>query len=156
MKQTLILFSLILLATCKPKDVINLEYFSFETECLGIERDGSQTLRAWGRGKDNKDAIDQAKINALNDVIFNGIRKGNGGCEMIPLVVSANARETHEEYFNRFFGKERLYSKYTSYKDGKVREKYKSNDEVVYSVTLRVERMKLKEKLYQDGIIISP
>ena len=45
-------------------------YHSFESECLGVELDGSETLRAWGRGKNRTDAIEQAKKNAVRDVLF--------------------------------------------------------------------------------------
>ena len=35
-------------------------YANFETRCLGTEQDGSQTLRAWGKGVSKADAIEQA------------------------------------------------------------------------------------------------
>ena len=32
-----------------------------------------RTLRAWGRGKNRTDAIEQAKKNAVRDVLFKGV-----------------------------------------------------------------------------------
>jgi len=130
-----------------------LEYYSYETECLGTELDGSQTLKAWGKGKNKKDAIEQAEKNALRDVLFKGIRSGKSECSVNPLVVEANAREKHEKYFNNFFGKNRIYSKYVSYKDGSFKEKHSSETEVVYGITVRVLRSKLKNQLEKDEII---
>ena len=43
----------------------NAQFEKFETECLGIEGDGSQTLRAWGTGRNRADAVEQAKKNAV-------------------------------------------------------------------------------------------
>ena len=44
-------------SSCKPTATISAHY-SYETECLGAEGDGSQTLKAWGKGS-NK-TIDSA------------------------------------------------------------------------------------------------
>ena len=41
---------LLILAGCSSKKSVS-SYHSFESECLGVELDGSETLRAWGRGK---------------------------------------------------------------------------------------------------------
>ena len=48
----------------------NIGYYTIESECLGSELDGSITLRAWGTGRNRFDAVDQAKKNALREVIF--------------------------------------------------------------------------------------
>ena len=53
---------LLILAGCSSKKSVS-SYHSFESECLGVELDGSETLRAWGRGKNRTDAIEQAKKN---------------------------------------------------------------------------------------------
>lgn len=153
MKTITSLVIVFLIFSCGSQKNENLDYYSYETECLGVELDGSQTLRAWGRGKNKKDAIEQAEKNALNDVLFKGIRKGKSECSMIPLVVKVNARENHEKYFNNFFHKNRTYSKYISYKDGSFKEKHSSDTEVVYGITVRVLRSKLKKRLIKDDII---
>ena len=70
----------------------------FEAECLGVEGDGSQTIRAYGFGKDKDDAVEQAQKNAVYAVIFKGITKGSG-CNMKPLLTEVNAREKYEDYF---------------------------------------------------------
>ena len=74
----------------------------FEAECLGVEGDGSQTIRAYGFGKDKDDAVEQAQKNAVYAVIFKGITKGSG-CNMKPLLTEVNAREKYEDYFDNFF-----------------------------------------------------
>lgn len=52
--------ALLLLNSCRTTTLISSEsaYMSYETECLGTELDGSQTLRAWGKGKNRADAIE--------------------------------------------------------------------------------------------------
>ncbi|MEG1910342.1 MAG: hypothetical protein RR190_05155, partial [Bacteroidales bacterium] len=56
-------------------------YQNYETECLNSELDGSYTLRAWGIGRNQVDALAQARKNALRDVIFKGISKGKSDCK---------------------------------------------------------------------------
>ena len=71
-------------------------YYAYKTECLGVELDGSQTLKAWGNGRNRADAVEQAKKNAMRDVIFKGIREGKQECNQKPLIFEVNAEEKHE------------------------------------------------------------
>ena len=59
-------------------------YYDVETECLEDKLDGSFVLYAWGKGSNKSEAIDQAKRNVLNDILFNGVNKG---CKMRPLII---------------------------------------------------------------------
>ena len=60
--------------------------------CLGIERDGSQTLRVVGEGRNKSDACEQAMKNAVWAVIFDGIKDGaNAGCSTKPLITEERA-----------------------------------------------------------------
>ena len=94
---------LILLTACKSTPTTIGSFYSYETECLGLELDGSQTLRVWGEGKNKSDAVEQAKKNAVRDVLFRGIRKGKEDCNLRPLMLETNVQEKYEDYFNAFF-----------------------------------------------------
>ena len=72
-------------------------------KCIGVELDGSQTLRVLGYGRNRADAKEQAMKNAVWAVIFDGIRDGVKGCNTRPLVTEVNAKERYEDYFNIFF-----------------------------------------------------
>lgn len=132
--------------------------YSYETECLGVELDGSQTLRVWGTGRNRKDAVEQAKKNAVREVIFKGIRGGE--CEMKPLVPEVNAEEKYESYFNKFFKDDGLYKFFVTLKDERIpnrifRETKVSSNTVTIPVVVRVQRPQLKEQMKQDGILES-
>lgn len=126
-----------------------------EVECLGVELDGSQTLRSKGKGKNKADAVEQAKKNAVWAVLFEGIHAGAAGCDMRPIVAEANAREKYEEYFNAFFRDNGGYKDYVSTEDEKrwSKDKTKNKYEVTYTITVRVLRPELKNRLRQDKII---
>jgi hypothetical protein len=132
--------------------------YSYNTQCVGIEGDGTQTLKAWGSGRNRSDAFEQACKNAVYDVLFKGIKDGKSECEMKPLAPELNARQKHETYFNIFFTDGGEYKKYISMDDEHTkykgeREKKNGTGSDTYSTIVIVKRPQLKEKLIQDGII---
>ncbi|MFA6127493.1 MAG: hypothetical protein WC699_09320 [Bacteroidales bacterium] len=144
-------------ASCDPQRKI-AAYNTFQTECLGIEMDGSQTVKAWGNGRNRHDAVEQAKKNAVRDVLFNGIVAGKPECQVKPVLPEVNVREKNENYFNKFFADGGEFRNYLSLRDEKiarrfVRDKQKARDQVSRSVIARVDRPGLIEKMKKDGIL---
>lgn len=152
------LISMVLaVSSCRTNtEIANAYSFAtFETECLGVELDGSQTLRAWGKGKNKADAIEQAKKNAVRDVLFKGINAGSGECNKRPLILEVNAQEKYEYYFNKFFADGGEYKKYISSEDENKtsRIKAKHSTQENYGVVVRVKRAELRQRLIDDNII---
>lgn len=141
------------LPACKSSST--LPSYSFETQCLGVELDGSQTLQAWGKGKNRADAIEQAKKNAVRDVLFTGIKSGAPDCNVRPLIMEANAQEKYEDYFQVFFRDGGMYRKFVNMKDAKANSALRADDrtQTLYGITVRVLRSKLKQQLIDDRII---
>jgi hypothetical protein len=144
----------LLLSGCSPQKKIAGNY-TYKTECLGIELDGSQTVKTWGNGKNRFDAIEQAKKNAVRDVLFNGILEGKSDCEKRPVVSEVNAQVKYETYFNKFFTDKGEYKDYISMKDTQlgVREIKGARESVTIGVVVRVLRPELKQKMIADGIL---
>lgn len=144
-------------SSCRTNTTISNEYafVSFETECLGVEGDGSQTLRAWGKGKNKSDAIEQAKKNAVRDVIFKGIKSGSAECNTKPLIFEVNAEEKYETYFNAFFKDGGEYTKYATSEDenrtSRINAKHSTQEN--YGIVVRVKRAELRQRLIDDNII---
>ncbi len=144
-------------SSCRTNTTISNEYafVSFETECLGVEADGSQTLRAWGKGKNKADAIEQAKKNAVKDVIFKGIKSNSDECNKKPLIFEVNAEEKYETYFNSFFRDGGEYSKYVTSEDenrtSRINAKHSTQES--YGIVVRVKRAELRQRLIDDNII---
>lgn len=124
-------------------------------DCMGVELDGSQTLRAYGSGRNRKDAIEQARKNAVYAVVFDGIRNGVSGCDQRPLINEPNAREKYEDYFNAFFRDGGDYKNYVTSQDQRAasRNRDRSRTFVNFAVTVRVLRGELKARLREDGIL---
>jgi hypothetical protein len=152
---TLLLFTFVFSVSAQKKTAGN---YIYKTECLGVELDGSQTLKAWGNGRNRLDAVEQAKKNALRDVIFNGIREGKQECNQKPLIFEVNAQEKYEDYFNLFFTDGGEYKNYISLRDERIwdkvnRDRKKNAESVTNGLVIRVLRSELKEKLIADNII---
>ncbi len=124
-------------------------------ECLGVEGDGSQTVRVTGTGRNKADAVEQAKKDAVMAVIFTGIRGGLKGCDARPLISEMDARDKYAEYFDIFFMDKGEYSKYVSLEDRKIRSNSKSTNKLFknYRVTIRVLRSELRARLKADGLL---
>ena len=157
MKNILIIsFSLVIYSGCNLYDISSS--YSYKTECFGTELDGSQTVKAWGTGRNRFDAVEQAKKNAVNDIIFKGINNGEQSCQMRPLIIEVQAREKYEDYFNVFFADDGKYLEFVSLKDERILQKIsrdwvKSREGVTNGIMLRVLRSDLKQQLFEDKII---
>ncbi len=137
---------------------VNSGNYTFKTECMGVEMDGSQTLKAWGNGRNRADAVEQAKKNAVRDVIFNGITEGKQDCEKRPILFEVNAQEKYEDYFNAFFADGGEYRNFISLRDERIgqkinRDRKKARESVTNGMIVRVLRSELKKKLIADGIL---
>lgn len=143
--------------SCSPQRRISGNY-PFRTECVGVEGDGSMTLLSWGSGRNRFDAIEQAKKNAVRDVLLKGIIGGKSGCEVRPLLSQVNAEEKYENYLATFFQDGGEYKNFVDqrderFKDKIIRYRQKGRRDRTFSVVVNVDRLKLKERLKRDSIL---
>jgi hypothetical protein len=157
-KNHVILFICTSLISCCKAQNKTAGNYSYKTECLGVEGDGSQTLKAWGNGRNRQDAVEQAKKNAVRDVLFKGINEGKSECNMKPIISQVNAQDQYENYFNKFFADDGEYKNYISLKDEKYldkvsRDKKGARESVTHGLVVRILRDELKQKMITDGIL---
>ena len=143
---------LLTLNSCKTSNS-GAAYYSYKTECLESNLDGTQTVKAWGKGENKTKALEQAKKNALQEIIFQGIRQGSTNCESRPLVPQVNADSKYESYFIKFFKGD--YSKFVSVINVNTSEVNNSNTYLV-GTTLTIKVADLKQRLFDDNIISNP
>lgn len=133
-------------------------YYGFSIECLGVEYDGSETVLVMSDGRNRNDAIEQAKKEALREIIFNGVSHGKDVCDIHPLLTEVNANKKFENYFAVFFKDGGEYTKYVALKDERLfskifRDRTKGRKQLKFSVVCRVQLLNLKEKLISDKIL---
>ena len=153
---TLLILSL-LISCSSPRRTVAGNY-TYKTECMGTEGDGTITVLAWGNGRDAFDAVEQAKKNALIDVIFNGISLGKDNCSRKPLLTEVNVREKNEVFFNSFFVDKGPYKDFVSSSDERLGDKFrrdrmKAGKSVTNSAVVRVLVPQLKDYLRSNSIL---
>lgn len=132
-------------------------FYTAKPEFLSDEGDGALILRAYGKGKNKQDALDQAQINAVKEIVFNGVAVPGNPMVSRPLLCEVNAHEKYATFFNDFFHENGAYRQFVDYADA-----HKGNVDISWnatqakvSTTIRVERAELKTFLQKQGIIKS-
>lgn len=146
--------SILFLFGCKTPDATVAGSYSYKTECVENKLDGTMILKTWGNGFSKREAIRQAKKNAIESVLFKGILDGKPNCDTKPLVTEVNAYEKNKAYFNDFFSERGDYLDFvdqeTTYKTPVMKS---SEKRTTVSIIVRVMQSELREKLVKDQII---
>jgi hypothetical protein len=116
MKQSLVLTalclaSLIAIESCRPAVKSTSAFQNFTTQYIREEAGGVIVLKSYGAGYTQAECIQNAKYNAVRDVIFKGI---SGARDQRPLIMGANPEEKYRSYFTGFFAADGPYNSYVS------------------------------------------
>ena len=141
----------------KPEQISSLyTNVPMETVCMSTPANGDIELRIWGMGNSQEDAIQNAYINAVNEVIFKGVNNGAGtnNHPLYPLIVDANTKRKNEEFFKSFFSKGGDYKFFVheNAESSRSRKIAKNKNRCNVSVIVVVNRQKLKDYLKDYGI----
>lgn len=149
-----ICISISFLFGCKTPSSTVAGNYNYKTECLENKRNGTIVLKAWGKGTNKKEAISQAKKNALEALLFQGTLDGKPNCDTKPLVTEVNAYERNKAYFDVFFSDKGDYLNFiendTSEKGAAI---IPSENKITIGIVVTVLQSKLKEKMVHDLII---
>lgn len=154
----LFLFSVILFEGCKPRVA---ESYNYEAECLGSNFDGTQRVRIASANRDKQKAIDNGLKKILNTVLFKGIRNGQEGCKVDPMLNEVNASKRYEAYFEKFFADKGTYTDFIELSPKKdVTKKslnYQGGNGIaeLYIIVCNVKVSELRKQLIKDNILKS-
>ena len=147
--------ALLSVTACAPQKQLSSNY-TYKTQCVGVELDGSQQVLAWSSLRVKNDAIEEAKKNAVRDLLFSGITDGKPDCDVKPVLAEANALANHQAYFARFFVNDfRSYVILLEERTGqKAKNQKVKNVANTNGYVVRVNRPELKKRMIADGILI--
>lgn len=123
--------------------------YSAEVSFISKEEQGTITVRSYGLGKNEKDAIKDAHKNAFNVLLF----KGLPGTELnVPLVPNEyEAKNYHKAYFDNLLENGGLFRylmvNSSNYQPIKVKEGYNT------FLVLKINYNSLRKDLEQNGVI---
>lgn len=142
------------LASCNQQLVTTEAFHPVKCEFLNTEGDGSITVRAYGQGRHRGDAIEQARKNAVREVMLVGVNVPGDARMSMPLITEANAEEKYATFLNDFFKDDGAYKQFMSKRDRRhnSNEKHWGNVQMKISTTVRVLRADLDEYLKECGI----
>ncbi|AFU68189.1 hypothetical protein P700755_001252 [Psychroflexus torquis ATCC 700755] len=161
MKITSVILSLVvvvLMSACKSKAKTISGYYNYATECVGKGYNGSQIVKTWGIGLSQHQAETDARIKAVDEILFKGIRNGSSDCLVRPLVSNPNAKRDHELYFNQFFSFNGGFQNYVTFPaknwlERKLEINPVSDGKTAYELVVEVDMIGLKSHLQKDNII---
>lgn len=153
-----LLFLAIVMTSCKSKIETISGYYDYETECVSVDQNGFQTVKAWGTGMTEKDAILNARRRAVDDILFKGIRGGSSLCDIRPMISNPNKRRDNINYFNRFYAPKGAFELYAGLPDENwLRRKLKINEKndgkLAYEIIIEIDMMGLREHMKRDRLI---
>ena len=121
------------------EDTMNWKY---EIECMGVGVEGTYLIKVWSYSKKTKEAMAQAKKNAIHGVIFKGFLGGVDGCtSQKPLARNSNLFNERKDYFESFFEDNGKFLQFIN----------ATNDG---SVPVQ-DVLKIKKRYYKVGVIVS-
>lgn len=144
----------IMMSACHHPTIYNSSaaYRQLETEIVKNDLDGYVTLKAFGNGLNETDAIEQAMRNAVNEVMFKGIANGDGTKNVPAIFRNPNIRLDNQNYFEDFFLRD--YPRYVQvlqkYRD---MEGYGSGERINMGVLLKVDVNGLRRHFRSDGLL---
>lgn len=151
------IFATAILAGCNaPKQVSSaIAPVDFKVSCLECDN-GVQLLRAWGKGNNKSEALDRARKNALEAVLFQGISEGARTCSPKPLLPGANARENNRDFFRSFFGDKGMWKNFARL-DEKRGSRLASKNSTIenWEASISVDREALGQYLEENGFQVA-
>jgi hypothetical protein len=127
---------------------------NYEVQFIQTGLDGTILFKIYAYGKDDDQAIANAKSDALKAVMFRGIP----GSDLVrPMVTDLAAPETHKDFFQTFFGTQQ-YLQYVSISgDGTVDsdDRFKVGKRIKLGVVVSVQKDNLRKLLEAAGIVRS-
>ena len=157
MKKTIIL-SLFALAFCAvnvsaQKKKVSRE-FRYEIVSMGTGSQGTDLIKVYSYAKNEKNAIELAKENAVHGVLFKGIAGSNGTYSQ-PALVKPQEKDNNQDFFDAFFDNG-TYQRYVSLSsDGTVdpKDRMKVGKEYKIGIIVSVNKADLRKYLESEGII---
>lgn len=127
-------------------------YSSFEPRALAVEAGEIYVLRVQGKGQTREDAVSNALMLAVKDVIFKNIHVTYGDHKtLLALINNPAMEEKHSDFFQEFFAKSGTYLHFVTPIQTD-REYFSSSTSQAVLLNVKVNRLALKKYLEERGI----
>ena len=118
-----------------------------ESMCAGSAKDGSFTVEAFGYSYFQRLAINNAKKNAVSDVLFKGIKAGTSGCTTRPIIDDPSKK--NNDFFKDFFKKGGTYLQFVNVSGDNVPSRSKVGLRTKAGVYVIVDHRRLQQYMVE-------
>lgn len=129
--------------------------YDYEVAFIRTGVAGTELFKVFAYGRNERECIEAAKVNAIKAVLFKGI-PGSG--LQRPMITEAGAEEKYKDYFNQFFMSGGRYLNFVALSsDGSIdsRDRMKVGKLVKIGFVVSVQKDNLRKELQDDKIIKS-
>lgn len=152
----IICINIFVLFSCRaPKlsDPRSSTSYDYEVVFIRTGVAGTELFKVFSYGRNEKECIEAAKVNAIKAVLFKGI-PGSG--LQRPMITEAGAEEKYRDYFNQFFMSGGRYLNFVALSsDGSIdsRDRLRVGKLVKIGFVVSVQKDNLRKELQDDKII---
>ena len=141
--------SLLCILSCGTK-----HNYDYEVHSLGVGGQGSYLIKVYSYASNQKKAIERAKRDGVDAVLFKGIPAGPGVSAQKPLV-SPQDHAKNEKFFKEFYKSGRYLQFVALSNDGTIRpqDRLKVGSQYKIGVALSIQKDALRKYLESEGII---
>lgn len=128
--------------------------YRYEIVPVGVGSQGSLLIKVYSYAKNEKDAIELAKENAVHGVLFKGVVGGNGASAQ-PAIVKPEEKEMNQDFFDDFFKSGRYLQFVSLSSDGTVssNDRLKVGNLYKIGIIVSVNKADLRKYLESEGVI---
>jgi len=128
--------------------------YRYEIVPVGVGSQGSLLIKVYSYAKNEKDAIELAKENAVHGVLFKGVVGGNGASAQ-PAIVKPEEKEKNQDFFDDFFKSGRYLQFVSLSSDGTVSpdDRLKVGNLYKIGIIVSVNKADLRKYLESEGVI---
>lgn len=136
------------MTSCRSHKSMYQNYSTVTTTIIAPEGSGDYVLRVQGRGVTQAKALENARRQAVHDVLFSNLYTTYGDHKMIKAIFNdPSAEEKYDVFFNKFF--ESKWKKFAKETAGDKDEQYNDKTKTVV-VNVLVKRVQLREYVLKE------
>jgi hypothetical protein len=145
---------IVTISSCKSTQISReAAYYDYEVQFIRTGAEGTELIKVFSYGDNEKDCIEATKLNAIRAILFKGI-PGSGLLK--PMVTEVGAEEKYKNYFNEFLKPGGKYLNYVALSsDGGIdaRDRLKVGNKLKIGIVVSVQKANLRKELEAANII---
>lgn len=152
--KCIILVVIVFATSCKSTQISReAAYYDYEVQFIRTGAEGTELIKVFSYGDNEKDCIEASKLNAIRAVLFKGI-PGSGLLK--PMITEIGAEEKYKKFFDEFLKPGGKYLNYVALStDGAIdaKDRLRVGSKLKIGIALSIQKANLRKELEAANII---